>query len=441
MDDRFPKLLGAKTLLFSYQMKVEESNRCLEKLKKIAHEEKKRGKGSVALETYVRTLVALPHGTAEEERQKLRYFSRYMFKFGFHIKNVIPTGNMPSVINGGLDFISWTKNDRLNYPVMKKATEIVIGVEAVGLGDVCMGENLYEKNKRTEAIGYLTKGLSDANFKGSIRVQYAAIGVMARLFQCEGQADTAEATLINIRDNAEEIRYNELLPNILASLVHCALLKGDSGKVEEWLGNYAPKEHETFYITDRFRLLTKARVYVSRGRDMEALYILNILEEYTNLYNRKYLNMEINLLKAIILFRRDEEWQPLFLEIVKKASNYSFVHIISDQGKALLPLWQNIDWGSTKLKATYIKTVTSELKRMAVLYPNYLEEIKEVDALSKKESEVIRLMSEGYTNGAIAKKLEISMATVKFHITNILKKLKADNRTMAVKIAQEKDLL
>ena len=78
---------------------------------------------------------------------------------------------------------------------------------------------------------------------------------------------------------------------------------------------------------------------------------------------------------------------------------------------------------------------------MAVLYPNYLKEIKEVEALSKKELEVIRLMSEGYTNGAIAKKLEISMATVKFHITNILKKLKADNRTMAVKIAQEKELL
>lgn len=441
MDSRFPKLLGAKTLLFSYQMKVEESNRCLKKLKKIADEEKSSGKGSVALETYVRTLVALPHGTAEEERKKIRYFSRYMFKVGFHIKNIIPTGNIPSVINGGLDFISWTKNDRKIYPVMKKATEIVIGVEAVGLADVCMGENLYEKNKKTEAMGYLTKGLSDANFKGSIRVQYAAIGVMARLFQCEGQADTAEATLRNIRDTAEEGRYNELLPNILASLVHCALLKGDSGKVMEWLQNYAPNEHETFYITDRFKLFTKARVYVSIGRDMEALYILNILEQYTKLYNREYLNMEINLLKAVILFRRGEEWQTLFIQTVKTAASYSFVHIISDQGKVLLPLWQDIDWDSTKLKPTYIKTVTSELKKMAVLYPNYLKEIKEVEALSKKELEVIRLMSEGYTNGAIAKKLEISMATVKFHITNILKKLKADNRTMAVKIAQEKELL
>lgn len=441
MDNRYPKLLGAKTLLFSYQMKLEESNRCLEKLKKLADEEKKNKKGSVALETYVRTLVALPHSTADEESQKLKYLSKYMLKFGFHLKNVIPTGNSPSVINGGLDFISWTKNDRLNYPVLKKATEIVIGVEAVGLGDVCMGENLYEKNKRTEAIGYLTKGLSDANFKGTIRVQYAAIGIMARLFQCEGQPETAESTLINIRDTAEKIGYNEVLPNIIASLVHCALIKGETLKVTEWLDNYAPNEHETFYITDRFRLLTKARVYVSIGRDMEALYILNILEKYTQLYNRTYLNMEINLLKSVILFRRGEEWQTLFIDTVKKAASYSFVHIISDQGKALLPLWLEIDWGLTKLKPTYIKTVTTELKRMAVLYPHYLEEIKEVEALSKKESEVIRLMSEGYTNGAIAEKLEISMATVKFHIANILKKLKADNRTVAVKIAQEKELL
>jgi len=440
MEEKFPKLLGVKTLLFSYQMKVEESNLYLQKLKKKVEEEKKKGGRGEALKVYVRTLVALPHGTSEDVRKKLIFLSKYILRYGICIENIIPTGNMPSVINGGLDFSKWSKNDKILYPVMKKAVEAVIGKESVGLAEVCMGENLYEKNKKTEAMSYLTRGLSDANYKGSIRIQYAAIGVMARNFQSEGQADTAEGILINIRDKAEEIGFKEILPNIHASLAYCALLKGETNKTSEWMESYAPNEHQSFYITDRFCLFTKARVYVSMGRYMEALYILNILEKYTQLYHRNYLQIEINLLKAIILFRRGEEWEELFLVAVKKATEYPYIHIISDQGAALLPLWRKFDWNSSEIKPAYIKAVTSELKKMAIYYPNYIKEKHDFEELSKKELEVIRLIAEGCTNGEIAARLDISTATVKFHIANLLKKLNAENRIMAVKIASENDL-
>ncbi|MDD3173821.1 MAG: LuxR C-terminal-related transcriptional regulator [Herbinix sp.] len=439
--DRYPKLLGAKTLLYSYQMKLEESNQCLDQLKDKAMKEKRGGAKGEAMETYVRTLIALPHGTAEQVRKKLSFFSSYIIKYGIYIINIIPTGNMPSVINGGLDFLSWTKNDKLIYPIMKKAVEIVIGKEAIGIADVCMGENLYEKNKRTESTGYLTKGLSDSNYKGSIRVQYAAVGVMARLFQCEGQADTAESTLATIRDKAKENNFLELLPNIEASLVYCALLKGDIKRITEWLQQDVPDEHGAFYITDRFCLFTKARVYVALGRDIEALFILHILEKYAQLYNRSYLQMEIDLLKSILLYRREEDWQALFFNTVKMAASYNFVHIISDQGVALQPLWKKIDWSLTDIKAAYINTVTKEIKKMTALYPNYLKEKHKIDALSKKELEVIQLMAEGYTNGQIANMLDVSTATVKFHIANLLKKLDADNRIMAVKNAKSLNIL
>ncbi|MDF2672302.1 MAG: ATP-dependent transcriptional regulator, MalT-like, LuxR family [Clostridiales bacterium] len=438
IEERYPKLLGAKTLLLSYRMKIEESNKCLEKLKKKMDEEKNRKIKDELIETYVHTLIALPHGTSDEVKDKLTYYSSYILKHGIHLKNIIPTGNMPSVINGGLDFLRWEKNDKLLYPIMKKATEIVVGKEAIGITDVCMGENLYEKNRKTEAISYLTKGLSDSNYKGSIRVQYAATGVMARLFLSEGQLETAETTLMNILAKARETKFLELIPNIQTSLVFCELLKGNNNKTAEWLEKYAPNEYERFYITERFRLLTKARIYVSMGRNVEALFILNILAEYAKLYDRSYLQIEIQLLKAIILYKCEEEWQPLLIETVQKASSYSYVHILSDQGGALLPLWKIVDWNVTGLNPVYINAVTNEMKKMAANYPNYM---KEIDILSKKELEVIKLMSEGHTNAEIAAILEISIATVKFHISNLLKKLKSENRTIAVKTAQEKGLL
>ena len=58
---------------------------------------------------------------------------------------------------------------------------------------------------------------------------------------------------------------------------------------------------------------------------------------------------------------------------------------------------------------------------MADRYPQYLIGQGEIELLTQKELEVIRGIAEGYTNTIIAKQLNISTATVKFHIANIFK--------------------
>ena len=55
--------------------------------------------------------------------------------------------------------------------------------------------------------------------------------------------------------------------------------------------------------------------------------------------------------------------------------------------------------------------------------------------LTQRENELLRLMSRGLTNQDISAQLGIAMPTVKFHVTNILAKLHADNRTEAVLVA------
>ncbi|MBL8305697.1 MAG: response regulator transcription factor [Rubrivivax sp.] len=52
--------------------------------------------------------------------------------------------------------------------------------------------------------------------------------------------------------------------------------------------------------------------------------------------------------------------------------------------------------------------------------------------LTQRERELLALMARGLSNQDIAKSLGIAMPTVKFHVTNILAKLHADNRTEAV---------
>lgn len=64
-----------------------------------------------------------------------------------------------------------------------------------------------------------------------------------------------------------------------------------------------------------------------------------------------------------------------------------------------------------------------------------------LDPLSIRELEVLQLMAEGASNVEIADALVIAFATVKRHVSNILSKLHATNRTQAVAYARRLSLL
>ena len=64
------------------------------------------------------------------------------------------------------------------------------------------------------------------------------------------------------------------------------------------------------------------------------------------------------------------------------------------------------------------------------------------DALTERELEVLQLMVEGVTsNRQLARRLEVSENTVKFHVRNILDKLHLHNRAQAVSVALRKKMV
>ena len=57
--------------------------------------------------------------------------------------------------------------------------------------------------------------------------------------------------------------------------------------------------------------------------------------------------------------------------------------------------------------------------------------------LTRREREVLAELAKGLPNRTIAKKLDVQEVTVKFHLTQIYRKLDVENRVQAVKIALE----
>ena len=65
----------------------------------------------------------------------------------------------------------------------------------------------------------------------------------------------------------------------------------------------------------------------------------------------------------------------------------------------------------------------------------------DIEPLTQREKEVLKMVSQGASNAAIAEKLFVREVTVKTHLNSIFKKLKVSNRTQAVLLAMQMKII
>ena len=90
--------------------------------------------------------------------------------------------------------------------------------------------------------------------------------------------------------------------------------------------------------------------------------------------------------------------------------------------------------GDALLAPTVTRRLVSEFARLRPTLPRRPDELGE---LTPRETEVLRLVAEGLSNGEIAERLVVSDETVKTHVSRVLTKLKLRDRTQAVVVAYE----
>jgi ATP/maltotriose-dependent transcriptional regulator MalT len=99
-------------------------------------------------------------------------------------------------------------------------------------------------------------------------------------------------------------------------------------------------------------------------------------------------------------------------------------------------------WLALKLSRPRVREVIVEKQ---VLTPDRPFVFNEAEAerlgLSKRELEVLQLMSEGHSNQEIAEKMFVSVNTVKTHSKNLFEKLDVSRRTQAIQKAQQRNLI
>ena len=94
---------------------------------------------------------------------------------------------------------------------------------------------------------------------------------------------------------------------------------------------------------------------------------------------------------------------------------------------------------SAELKKTYIQPSLIPALNSKMIQKN--EDELKIDALTKREMEVLKEMSVGKFNRDIAKEMKISERTVKNHISSIFKKLEVTDRTQAAVFAIRNNII
>lgn len=137
--------------------------------------------------------------------------------------------------------------------------------------------------------------------------------------------------------------------------------------------------------------------------------------------------------KVIILSIHDDESyvthalqsgaQGYLLKEIDTESLLEAIKVVHEGGSYLHPKVTH------NLVQEYRKLVESQKEQTKV---NQIEYRKPLHLLTRRECQVLQLLSEGQSNRMIAETLIISEKTVKNHVSNVLQKMEVNDRTQAV---------
>jgi DNA-binding NarL/FixJ family response regulator len=140
--------------------------------------------------------------------------------------------------------------------------------------------------------------------------------------------------------------------------------------------------------------------------------------------------------KVIILTTFDDD-EYVFEGLRAGAAGYLLKDVPSEQ---LAEAIRAASRGEAFIHPSVTRKVVAEFTRLSER-ERVRREQPLVEPLSARELEVLALLAEGLSNREIADRLYIAAGTVKNHVSNILSKLNARDRTQAILQAQELGLL
>jgi LuxR family maltose regulon positive regulatory protein len=324
----------------------------------------------------------------------------------------------------------------------------LMGPAHVGLAQV-----LYERNELTAALDHATRGVRLCQQLAFTAALATGLAVVARIRHAHGDAAGAreamgEAGRIGL--SPQVITLFNPVPSQRARLL---LAQGDVPAAAQWTtaAGLSPDDEPQYPQEPAYLVL--ARVLLAQNEPGPALTLLQRLLDAAAGQGRTGSIIEIQALRALALAADGDHASALgaLTEALTLARRHGYVRVLADEGAPMRALLaqlstarpgqqhaaRRIDPGylAALLRACGQTDAVPPPRRAAAAPPGLAE------PLTDRELDVLRLIAAGKSNQRIAHDLVVALDTVKTHVTHILGKLGAANRTEAAARARQLGLI
>ncbi len=324
-----------------------------------------------------------------------------------------------------------------------------------GLGDL-----LREQNELDAAEQQLENGLNLVG-EGVIAdadVVLAGYVALARLQQARGEAERPLTTMEAFTRLAHERHFDPfIIKRAAAATAQLQLAQGHLPAAIQWAETSGLAADDGPNYPHEFEHLTFARILIAQGRTghnpqplNDAQHLLDRLLRDAEAKARQGSAIEILLLKALALHSQGETASALDVlrHALVRAEPQGYIRLFADEGEPMRLLFSDFAFWIQKHPSVAsreeLEPLQAYLNKLLAAFSETLSPLATVspysdlvEPLTERELEIMRLLAAGASNREIAKRLVLSLGTVKTHIHNIYGKLSVSSRLQAVARARE----
>jgi LuxR family maltose regulon positive regulatory protein len=229
------------------------------------------------------------------------------------------------------------------------------------------------------------------------------------------------------------------------------LAQGRAAEAARWTEERGlTAEDEVSYPRERDHLVL-ARVLLAKPDPGRALGLLERLDALAESQGREQSLIQIRAVRSLALQAAGDHRGALALlaDTLEQARPEGHVRVFADEGPPMAALLKSLMRARRRGRAAESPAALDHVNRVVgafrptVGHPEQPASAADglLEPLSRRELDVLGLVAAGRPNQEIAGELVVSLHTVKRHVTNILGKLGAANRTEAVARARELRLI
>jgi LuxR family maltose regulon positive regulatory protein len=323
-----------------------------------------------------------------------------------------------------------------------------------GPAHVGLAQVLYERNELAAALDHATRGVALCRQLAFTPALAAGLALVARIRHAHGDAAGALEAMGEAGRAGLSPQVTALFNPVPAQRARLLLAQGDTAAAARWTQQRGLRpDDEPGYPQEREYLLL-ARVLLAQDRPGQALTLLDRLLARAAAGGRTGSVIEIRALQALAhQASRDEPAAMAALaEALTLSCPHGHVRVFADEGPPMGALLGRLAAARRAEQAPARRIPFSCLARLvpafegrrnaaAALRPEPGTAPGLIEPLTGRELEVLRLLAAGRSNQRIARDLFVALDTVKKHVTHVLGKLGAANRTEAVARARDLGLI